>query len=215
MNYDGSRLCGVDDRQGIGESRCRWPLPDITWALKADLPPFPRSSLVGAIEQAWKYWADVCGIRPRMVSTAANIEIGIQTISPGGVLADCELPCAVNMRQSCRMRIDTAEAWVIAQNPPANKVDLVRVICHELGHGLGCPHLSGPNLMAPTYSRDIRQPQRDDIAWMVGTYGLPTAPVPEPVPPTTEGIKELVSFLTDSSGRLLVRVNGTLFGQVQ
>lgn len=207
MNYDGQRLCNVDDQLGLGENRCRWPSPDITWSVQADLPPFPRSSFVAAIEQAWSYWSSICGIRPRMTTGQANVEIGIQTIGPGGVLADCQLPCAVNMGQRCQMRVDTAEAWIIAENPPGNRVDLVRVLCHELGHGLGCPHLSGANLMAPTYSATIRRPQRDDIAWMVGTYGLPSAPPVPPSPADPAGLRQVGIILVDTNGVITLKLS--------
>lgn len=185
ISYDGIALCGVTKQANFGGQRLRWPSPDVTWGIVAGLPGFAIDSFHRAIAEGWGRWSRVCGIRPQFVEdpSRANIVVGLQTIGPGGVLADCELPVQQSMRQRCRMRIDTAEAWCISDNPPPNKIDLVRVVCHELGHGLGMDHIGGGNLMAPTYSTRIKDPQRDDVAEMVARYGLPTAqPAPAPTP---------------------------------
>lgn len=220
MDYDGMRLCGVEDTLGVGSGMCRWPQPDVSWSIIADLPGWGREALQAAIESAFAGWSKVCGLRPvfRGFGERSNITIGVQTIGPGQVLADCELPCGYSMGHSARMRIDTAEAWVNAENPPSNRVDLVRTVCHELGHGIGIPHIGGGNLMAPTYSSQIRWPLAGDIAEAVARYGLPAAnPNPAPVdpmnPPVDDGFTELAALLLDRNGKLVFRLGGKVVGQ--
>ena len=86
-------------------------------------------------------------------------------------------------REQLNFRFDYTESYCISDNPPPNKLDIVRIACHELGHALGSDHIEGPNLMAPTYSLKIKDPQMADRATMVARYGLPLAePAPSPVP---------------------------------
>jgi len=210
--YDGARLCGVDDTLGVGQL-CKWPLVRVTWSVVADLPGFARETFRAAAEEAWSYWSAVCGILPQQIQgPAANVVIGIQSLGPGGVLADCQLPCGATIGSTVRMRVDTEEAWVLAENPPPTKIDLVRVLAHELGHAIGIPHIGSGNLMAPTYSSAIRRPVAGDVAEAVARYGL--VPPRPPEPPTPGPLKELQAWLLDeSTGRVYVRVNGVMYGQ--
>lgn len=207
MDYDGKPLCGVRTTEQVGEV-CKWPSVSVTWAIAATLPGFAMDAFRLAIDEAWSYWTAVCGIRPMMlVGASANITIGLQTAGPGGVLADCELPCGASIGSKVRMRIDTSEAWVIAENPPGNKVDLVRVVAHELGHALGIPHIGAGNLMAPTYSSSIRRPRAGDAAEAVARYGLPVPISPTPSPPSADGLQEIAAILA-RGGELFIRANG-------
>lgn len=211
-NYDGHRLCGVEDTLGAGESMCRWPAPNPTWAIIADIPGLARESFKQAAVAAWARWSAVCGIVPRMVEAEnqANVLIGIQTIGPGGVLADSELPCGATMQTQLRQRYDSAEDWVVSDNPPSNKIDLVRVMCHEIGHVIGIPHIGTGNLMAPTYSRTVNKPVAGDIAEAVARYGLPVPvaqPIPTPSVPAGE-LREILAYLENASGVLFIRRNG-------
>lgn len=208
INYDGIQLCGVTTAANFGGQRIRWPQPDVSWGIAAGLPGFAADSFRAAIAEGFARWSRVCGVLPKFVEDAgrANIVVGLQTIGPGGVLADCELPVQQSMSQRCRMRIDTAEAWCISDNPPPNKIDLVRTVCHELGHGLGLDHLGGGNLMAPTYSTQIKDPQAGDIAEMVARYGLPIAqPTPTDPPATADDWAALVSLL-EQGARIVARI---------
>lgn len=207
INYDGQVLCGVDDRLGAAGQMCRWPSPDITWSLVGSLPNIPLDSFKRVCEEAWNAWAKVCGIRPRFVEGPSNLAIGIQTLSPGGVLADCQLPCGASMQSRLRMRVDNTEPWVISDNPPNNRVDLRRVLIHELGHGIGIPHIGTGNLMAPVYSSQINRPLPGDINEAVSRYGLAN-PIDPPPPPPGE-YEEIFAFLK-KGGSFFVRQNGVI-----
>jgi hypothetical protein len=207
-DYDGQVLCGVDDRLGAFGQMCKWPAPDITWSIVGNLPGIEPDSFRRVCGLAWDAWAKVCGIRPRFVEGPSNLSIGLQTIGPGNVLADCELPCGATMQSRLRMRIDTAEAWVISDNPPNNRVDLLRVLIHELGHGIGIPHIGTGNLMAPIYSARIGRPQSGDISEGVSRYGLANPNPPQPPLPPGE-YREILAVL-EKGGAVFVRKNGVI-----
>ena len=103
---------------------------------------------------------------------------------PSNVLAQCELPCGFSPHswRQLNMTCDLSEALVLAENPPAGKIDAGRMVCHELGHGLGVGHIASGNLMAPTYSNSIRAPRNGDVVEVRARYGLPAAPTPVPAP---------------------------------
>jgi hypothetical protein len=209
------KICGVDDRAAVGQF-CKWPSPKFTWTVVADLSgfPLPRSSVVNSAALAWSYWSDVCGIIPQYVEPTefANVVIGLQTIGPGNVLADCEMPCGATMQSRMRMRLDTAEAWTTGDNPPPNKINLPTVLAHEEGHALGFEHEQGPeaknSLMGPYYSSSIRKPQYRDILRARASYGEPVIVNPPPPPPPS-GFTKLE--FAEKDGQVFVSRNGGVF----
>lgn len=199
--YDNARFCAVEDTMGVGEM-CKWPNPSVTWGIADVLPGFTFESFKAAIELAWSEWVRVCGIRPQFITNSnPNISIGLQTLTPYGVLADMQLPCglASNVGQTRFMRIDTTENWVVAENPPGNAIDLVRVVRHELGHAIGIPHIGMGNLMAPTYSSTLSKVQSGDIVEAFARYPVVSTP-----PPPTGNYTLSISPTTVAPGQTVV-----------
>lgn len=177
------RFCAVKDKLDVGEGMPRWGKHDLTYSMLGSLPQIPLESMKRAAQIAFDRWAAVCDIRASHIKTpaeAADIVMNVGSIDgPGSVLAWAELPGNGTTRQLKQM-YGRDEAWVIADTSPLGKIDLIRVMCHELGHSLGSAHLPAGNLLAPTYSSNINKPQAGDIVTMVQRYGPPKAVVPPP-----------------------------------
>ncbi|NDC10566.1 MAG: hypothetical protein EBZ75_14750, partial [Oxalobacteraceae bacterium] len=88
----------------------------------------------------------------------------------GGTLAWSELPCGVAENVQLDQMFDEAEDWSFNM--------AVAVICHELGHALGLPHLANGNLMAPYYDPNVTKPQDGDVAEIIKLYGKRTTAYP-------------------------------------
>lgn len=172
VTYDGAKICNAQLPEQVGEGN-RWPHKRLSWQVVADLPGITRDSLRAAVTRSCGHWADVCGLTfYEGASSDANLIITTQREGPGGVLADCQLPYpGIGERSTRLLRIDEADAWAIADNPPSNRVGLVQVLTHELGHGIGLGHGPQGALMQPTYSARLGKPQAWDIVEARLRYG--------------------------------------------
>jgi len=175
------RFCKHPDTMQAQANRCKWPDGYISWDVVAVLPGFDKQKYVECAAEALNRWAKVAGIRPEYTPGNPNARIVMDTRAIDGqfgVLAESELPCG-NTRQ-CRQWYDTRDSWAIFDGPRnGNQLDIVRVMCHELGHALGMNHIGAGNLLAPTHSQNIFTPQAGDVAEMQARYG-PPAPPSEP-----------------------------------
>lgn len=201
--------CALPDVAPLRDSQCRWPDGNITVCVTHDLPPLTRQQFIAAVMEACGYWAAVAGLKFTHVNNQAQARIVITTGSidqPGGTLAWSELPCPV---RRLTQKYDTNERWVISANPQGNSIDVVRVVCHELGHALGMDHIQSGNLLAPIYSPTLRKPQAGDVREMQSRYGPPlTVPGPTPTPnpqPTPGG---------GSMGDIFSKIFGEIFKAV-
>lgn len=198
---EGGRLfCGVTAQEyAINGVTYQWARGSkIKWGLAfSRLGTLSDMDVKDCFAAALKEISDCCDFKHEYVANPdfANIYVIQQKLDGAfGVLADCEIPQVGAMPENTRlrMRLDDSEAWVIAEQPAQNQIDLYRVILHELEHGHGLGHkpanIAAAALIAPTYSRTIRNLQAADKDELVRRYGISTAtPVPPenpPVPPT-------------------------------
>jgi len=193
-DHDEFRFCGNPDYMGASGS-CKWHQKEITWTITGQVPGISPPQLKDAYELAWSYWAEVCDLKPRYVSSTSQAMVVMDSgriDGPGKTLAWSEMPCGrVN---SLDQKYDTTEKWIIAENP-RNGIDMVRVAAHEIGHAIGIPHISNGNLMAPTYNRNVRKPQAGDIDEAVFRYGKPKVDPVDPKPKPNPWSEILAKFI--------------------
>lgn len=210
---DEIRFCSLPDRPAFRGQTCKWPDVNVTWHVDGGLPGIAPADFTAAAQEAFRRWEAVCGIKPKYTANGktANIYMHAAHLDGGsGVLADSRLPCGFSMQDQAEQRYDS-ERWNIGSHV-SGKIELTRVICHELGHGLiGTDHIASGNLMAPTYSASIDRPQTGDIAEAFKRYGPPIPVTPPPtqppaVPPSPPSATPLV--LTGVPKGTVVRVPG-------
>jgi hypothetical protein len=192
---EGGRLfCGQNDAAfAINGVRYQWPKrSELTWGLGfSRLGELSDLDCKGAMIEGLKEISDCCGLRFRYVSSANKANVKIITArmdGRGGVLADAQIPVgnvSVDGTQ-LTLRFDDGDAYVIAENPPQNKIDFYRVSLHEWLHICGLGHkptnLSERALIEAMYSH-IRHLQEADKRELVLRYDGPATP-PKPTEPT-------------------------------
>lgn len=166
--------CGLPDFNltAAGEP-CKWPMKRITYYSQLNLPGITEVQAGLAFDAAILQWAGVCDIEPVRVDSADRANIfarsgrgrSVNLDDRGGTLAWSELPCGVHENIQLDQMYDEAEVWSFDM--------AVAVICHEVGHALGLPHLNHGNLMAPYYDPNVTKPQNGDIEEIVKLYGKP------------------------------------------
>lgn len=181
-------FCGNPEQFGEGAVTYRLPTNRPTFCLRATLPGIGSAALLAACMDAFARWTEVCDVtftETQDQNAAQFLIVDHAFDGPSGILADCMLP-SPGLRQQ-RMRLDRNENWVIATNPPQNRIELRAVLCHEMGHGIGMMHLPvgpPPDLMEPSYRPTIIGPQATEAAMMAKLYGPPkTTPIDPNAPP--------------------------------
>jgi len=157
---------------------CKWPMPTISYYHEITFPGMSDAQVAEAYDIAFSQWAEVCNIEPKRADSPSTANIYARSgvgkknglDNRGGTLAWSELPCGVAENIQLDQMFDEAEAWSFNM--------AIAVICHELGHALGLPHLSDGNLMAPYYDPKVTAPQKGDVAEIVKLYGKRTKKYP-------------------------------------
>ncbi|NDD52618.1 hypothetical protein EBZ39_01850 [bacterium] len=167
------RRCGLPDFNitAAGGKPCKWPMSKILYYHEIKMPGITDAQVRDAYDIAFSQWAEVCNIEPERATSASTANIYARSGTGranglddrGGTLAWSELPCDVAENVQLDQMFDEAEPWSFNM--------AVAVICHELGHALGLPHLNNGNLMAPYYDPNITSPQKGDVEEIVKLYG--------------------------------------------
>lgn len=215
------RFCAVEDKLRAKGSRARWDHTNwdgkqwrdgkpsnmqLTYCVVGTLPNLSQTQTDAAFAEAFNYWTSVCAVvfvrtqdpaRANLLCKVGKIDGASST------LAWCELPEGKDTPNTqLNSLFDSGEPWVVSADPPANRIDAVRVICHEMGHGLGLDHGPEGNLLAPYYDPHVRTPQAWDIAEVQLRYG-PPVPVGSPsAPPANPNVTWTIE-MRSSDGQVL------------
>lgn len=203
-------FCALPDRLGLGEDDCRWPEPRNVWVTLGEVPDRWRLMFADAVALAARWWREVCGWHILFAERHDNPQIVIATgriDGPSGTLAWSELPCGLrtNNDKRIRQKYDEGEPFVLSETPPRGKLDLARIVCHELGHAGGIGHNPGRGtLMSPTYDDRVRKPVGWDVREAQSRYGPPFAD--EPDEPPQPGLTDVWEI--DVTGNVKLTKNG-------
>lgn len=195
-------FCGNIER--VGEVTGAWNKRLLFYKIQAQIPGLSEDELEQAYALAFSYWSEVCGLQfqkndaPDIRATAGVID------GPSRVLAWSELPAGDD--RMLNQKYDSSERFVNSASPPQGKIDIVAVMCHEIGHALGLQHApqGSPDLMAPIYQPGRRKPQPGDIQRIQALYG-PPVPVNPPSPPGGGPDEPDVLVIIGRSGRETAR----------
>lgn len=194
----GRVFCGVTEEQfAINGTTYRWPPGTrLRWALGfSRLGNLSDLDCKAAIEQGLAEISAACNLTHEYTSNprTANLLATVTRLDgPNGVLADHQIPVG-NVNDSTQLlgRYDDGETWTISDSPGQGEIDFYRVALHELLHGHGLGHkpanIAAPALIAPTYSRTVRNLQPADVAELVRRYG-PAKQAQPPAPPLGDSL---------------------------
>jgi hypothetical protein len=207
------RFCGVKDNASATRARWdhtqwdgkQWKGTPTNMLLKyhvADLiPGWSVQQTNDAFATALGSLSAVCAVEfVRLDSPqGANLLYKVGNIDgPSSTLAWCELPYGPDTpAKTLNSLIDNSEPWVNSADPSNGRLDIVRVLAHESGHGLGLEHGPDGALLAPYYNAQVRTPQAWDTQELQIRYGphvAVTPTTPPSVPPSNPNAKAIIDI---------------------
>lgn len=201
-------VCGCGEQFGDGTPALKLATNRPLVLVRDALPGFTQDQIWAWFDEAYnRRWAKVCDWYARRIrdlteagpSDYVNL-ITVDDLGGGGILADQMLPYSGG--RILRMRLNSRIQWR-PHNGPGQGIDPVRVIAHEGGHFMGHAHWPAgapPELMEPTYSPNVQEPQPTEGKVSAGWFGPPVTQPPPPPPPTPGKILlevEVLGEITD------------------
>lgn len=205
------RFCAVKDR--LSATKCRWdhtqwdgskwktgkPVAMLLLYHVADVfPGMSPSETKATMADVMASFPRVCAVDPVWTDDAskANLLTKVGKIDgPSSTLAWAELPCGPDTPQTqLNSLVDKDEPFVRSADPPNGRLDIDRILRHEMAHHFGLDHLPEGNLLAPYYDQKIRDFQDGDIQELTRRYG-PPVPVGAPsVPPGNPNANAIITI---------------------
>lgn len=178
------RFCLHGDRMELS-AKGRWSpsiATSLKWGVTGTPDSLPLATFKEKVQQAFDQWSAVCNLSASYTKNekVANFIIGAGKIDgPSGTLAWSHLPQGMDYTSPpIKQLYDTAERF-------DTDINILAVLTHEIGHGIGLPHLAQGNLLQPMYDARITKPQRGDTEEVVALYGEPQGKA-DPVSPPGE-----------------------------
>ncbi len=189
LQLEGSRFCSLPDNLVMFAANNAWRKRALRWSLLNPVPGMTEAQALAAYAQAYKNWAEVCGLDFSYTATAREADIRKEVgriDGKGRTLAWSEL--ANGSDQPLRQMYDSGEDWL------GNDLLLITA-AHEIGHALGIGHSNDSNaLMYPSLNTKTKgKPQSWDVAEAVSRYGKPNLP-----PPVTPVMGTKFNYLWES-----------------
>jgi hypothetical protein len=219
------KICGVqqsvDSLESGGAMPYRLRTKSPTFCVVSEVKPFTAAQFSQYCADAFGRWSKVCGVNFTETTDRRSATFIIRTHDfqdgPSGVLADCQLPTGVPQQV---MRLDVQSRWVASLNPPSGSTDVIAVLAHEMGHGIGFVHfpLALPvELMEPYYRAGLRDPQPVEVDIAAKAYGPPKVTPVTPPPPVTPlgdslGVELIIGKITEEVAQI-ERLNFTSGGR--
>lgn len=190
-------VCGCPEQLGDGTPSLKLQTNRPLVFVQDALPGHTKDTIWSWLEESHARWGAVCdwkATRIKNLNEAGQTDyvqlVTVADLGGGGVLADQVLPYPGG--RVLRMRINSRIRWKATDGPmQGGTIDPVRTLCHETGHFAGHQHWpvgAPPELMEPTISQAVINPQPTEARVSAGWFGTPTT---QPPPPPMAG-NELV-----------------------
>jgi len=170
------RICNLPDRYTQRRKAARWhpaAAACISWHVSNGLPRFPRRELIHIFHWAWNQITPLARLGATYTGNHKTAHVVIRCgllDGAGDALAESYLPDEDTLQ--LEQLYDFSEPWEFDEKPAKGRIDIGRVVIHELLHALGVGHYDGdePSIMSPYYDETIREPQAWEVRQLLRKY---------------------------------------------